>query len=593
MIHDSLGERFTPEQAEYLKGFFAGVNRRADGAGFVGSTVGGLLTHDPANATGVHGVPFDELCNEELIKHEKHGLDVWEDMLDHAARDRFPEGGDVFRWKFHGLFYVTPAQESLMLRCRIPGGVLSSHQMVKLADLAEQFGGGYAHVTTRANIQIREIRPQNSVDILLGLREAGLTSQGAGADNVRNITASPTSGFDPDEAMDVLPLAKSMHHYILNTREMYDLPRKFNISFDSGGSVSVCADTNDIAAYALHMKPGATESLADWPQEESVGFRIQLCGITGHRQFASDSGLLLTARECVPVMAAMLRVFRKHGDRTNRKKARLKYLVDDWGVEKFLEATEAELAFPLRRASPDLCEPRRAIDKLGYLGVHPQRQDGLHFLGIGLPVGRLEPAQMRGLAAIAEDFGGGELRFTVWQSLIIPGIATAAIADARAKLAALGLSDDAHPLAAGMIACTGNRGCKYSSTDTKGHAGILAQRLRGLSGFDDPVNIHFTGCPHSCAQHYIGDIGLLGCKVPRGDDKVEGYHIVLGGGVDDRQAIANDVFEAVPFDEVPAMIERLLIIYQEKRIPDETFAAFTRRHTKPELVELFASSQPV
>ncbi|MGF1485208.1 MAG: NirA family protein [Opitutales bacterium] len=579
---------FTDPQKQYLQGFFAGVGQRSL-VPYVGTGADGRLTHDPAQGGDnaavetVHGVPIDDLCKEEQIKHEQHGLDIWDTLLDSATRDRFPEGGDVFRYKFHGLFYVKPAQDSLMLRCRIPGCALRAEQFEAIGEIAEKWGGGYCHVTTRGNIQVREIQARDSLDVLLRLREAGLTSQGSGADNVRNVTASPTSGFDPDEVYDVLPLARAMHHYILNTRELYDLPRKFNIAFDNGGAISVCADTNDIAFYAVRVR-----AAADAPME--VFFRVQLCGITGHRQFASDCGLLLKPEECVAVAAAMLRVFSENGDRTNRKKARLKYLIDKWGTERFLEETQKKLAFELRRGALEDCEARRKVEHHGHIGVYPQSQDGLAYVGVCVPVGRLTVAQVRGLSQLAREFGQGEVRLTVWQNVLMPHVPEARVDALVEALDALGLSVEANPISNGLVACTGNQGCKFSSTDTKRHAIELGAYLKERLSLDTPLNIHFTGCPHSCAQHYIGDIGLIGVKVKEGERSIEGYNIVLGGGVDDRQAIAREVFSAVPFSKVPALLESVLRAYLSERAPSEPFHTFTRRHSEAELDALFASA---
>lgn len=577
---------FTTEQQEYLKGFFCGVSHLA-GTPFVGETASGQITAEPAAAATnlaaptVHGTSIEDLCKEERIKHEQHGLDIWDTILDNAAREKFPEGGDVFRYKFHGLFYVSPAEESLMLRCRIPGCVLRADQLEAIADIASDWGGGHTHITTRGNLQVREIMPRDTVDVLLKLRDAGLTAQGAGADNIRNITASPTSGIDPHEVLDVLPHAHAMHHYILNNRDMYDLPRKFNIAFDNGGAISVCADTNDIAFYAVRLREDFKSEISDL--KTPPAFRVQLCGITGHKQFAADSGILVPPHQAVAVAAAMLRVFREHGDRTNRKKARLKYLVDAWGVPRFLEETQKHLAFPLQHIPLEACHPRRPVEKHGYIGAHPQADPTYHYLGVTVPVGRLEQAQMRGLAEISRTYGTGELRLTVWQNVIIPHIPTRKIAAATTALAAIGLDAGPAHIANGLVACTGSTGCQYASTDTKGHAIALGQYLEKHAPLDEPINIHFTGCPHSCAQHYIGDIGLLGCKVKVGDEKVEGYHIVLGGGVDQDQGIARQIFSSIPFTEVPALLAALLNHYRETRLPGETFLTFTRRHPPQQL----------
>ena len=199
-----------------------------------------------------------------------------------------------------------------MLRCLIPAGEMTSMQLRGLADLAQEWGGGYADITTRANFQVREIAPRNMVKCLLKLQEIGLTARGSGVDNVRNITATPTAGIDKDELIDTRPFAKALHYYILNNRDLYDLPRKFNVAFDGGGSVTVVADTNDIGFIVVRVPEGKGV-------EPGIYFRVELAGITGHQQFAKDSGILVKPDQCVAVAAAIIRAFVENGDRTNRK----------------------------------------------------------------------------------------------------------------------------------------------------------------------------------------------------------------------------------------------------------------------------------
>lgn len=578
---------FTPEQQGYLSGFFAGWKQRQE-LPFLGQTGNGQFTADPALAVAeeetVFGTPLDELSREELIKHEQNGLDCWSTIERKAAENQFAEGGDVFRFKFHGLFYVNPAQDAYMLRCRIPGCVLSSTQMRGMARIAEDWGGGYADVTTRGNLQVREILPPDTVKVLTSLTELGLTARGSGADNIRNITATPTSGFDRTELLDVLPYARSLHHYILNNRDLYGLPRKFNVSYDSGGAISVCADTNDIGFYACEVKE-TTDGV-----EPGIYFRMQLCGITGHKQFASDSGVLLTPEETLPVAAALIRVFIEHGDRTNRKKARLKYLVDNWGIPKTLEAVQEKLAFPLRYLPLETCAPPQPKVKQGHLGVHRQA-DGRNYLGVVIPVGRMQAGQMAELAAIAERHGAGELRLTVWQNLLIPHIPDEHLKAAKQAVVEAGFHYTSTSVSGGLVACTGNTGCKFAAANTKGQAVALARHLESRVSLDQPINIHLTGCPHSCAQHYIGDIGLMGVKVKNEEgESEEGYNVVLGGGVDDDQFIAREAFKGVPFRELPDLLERILTIYLEQRDNRETFAQFTRRHDLPTLLGLFQSA---
>lgn len=566
---------FSEVQKQYLLGFFAGA-LQSGAMPYVGLTPAALLTSDPAEGganlaqvpeEAFHGTPLEDLCREERWKYEENPLDIWDKLVAHADENRAPEPDNLFRFKFHGLFYVAPAQDSFMLRLRVPGGVLSAHQLRGLAKMAADWGSGRADITTRANLQIREFQPKDIVRVLNTVQTLGLTSRGAGADNIRNITASPTSGLDPSELYDVTPLANALHHYILNSRDMYGLPRKFNVAFDGGGAIGVVADTNDIGFVATRVGEGRSVA-------PGVYFRVLLCGITGHEQFAEDCGLLLRPDQTVAVAAAMIRVFSENGDRTDRKKARLKYLVDRWGVEKFLAETEKRLAFPLMRAPAGESDPRPPIDRAGHIGVHPQAQPGLNYVGVSIPVGRLPVAQMHALADVAERFGSGELRLTVWQNLLIPNIASDRVDQALDAIRSSGLDCAAGAFVRGTVACTGNKGCRFAATDTKSHAVALANLLDERFPIEQPVNLHVTGCPHSCAQHYIGDIGLLGAKVA-GE---EGYQVVVGGGSDQDRGLARELIAAIPFRELPEVLERLVASYTALRNGGESFLDFSRRH---------------
>lgn len=588
---------FTSDQKEYLQGFLAGVLASGQFA-FVGATAAGQLTGTPGAAvTGnlaapaeesVFGTPLADLSKPERWKHEQNGLDVWEKLIAHANADKFPDEADTFRFKFHGLFYVAPAQDSFMMRLRIPAGELNSHQLRGLADLADEIGNGATDITTRANLQLRELRPRSILRALTRVQELGLTSRGSGADNIRNITATPTSGFDRDELIDVRPYAHALHHYILNHRDLYGLPRKFNIAFDSGGSVSAAADTNDIGFFAVRV---TEKSLAAAPTpgvEPGIYFRCEVGGITGHKDFARDTGLLLKPAELVPVAAAMVRVFREHGNRTDRKKARLKYLLEKWGgFPRFLEETQKKLAFPLVYAPRDCAEPRRPVLKHGHLGIYRQSQPGLNYVGIGVPVGRMNAKQMRRLADLADHYGKGELRLTVWQSILIPHVSDAYAATVVRSAQSLGFFTEPHASAGCVIACTGSKGCKYASADTKGTARAVMAHLRQRDpGLDQPVNLHFTGCNHSCAQHYCGDIGGVATKLADGR---EGYHVVLGGGMDQEQGIAREIFRGVAADEIPALVEKILVTYRDRRTAGETFVQWTRRHSVKEIQEMLST----
>jgi ferredoxin-nitrite reductase len=572
---------FTDEQKQYLDGFLRGI---------LAQRGGGAAPPAPPMETDIHRAAQDrfiatgkKLVPEEEAKRKSHPLDMWDELRAEAAEGRFPKGLDIFRHKFFGLFYVAPAQDAFMCRSRIPNGILSGHQARGVAALAERWGGGYVDITTRANLQIREIKPPGIVEMLEGLQELGLTSRGAGADNIRNLTGSPTAGIDPQELIDTRPLTRELHHYILNHRELYGLPRKFNIAFDGGGQVSVLEDSNDIGFAAVKVPAGAAVP-------EGIYFRMQLGGITGHGDFARDTGIILTPQECVGAAVAVVRVFIAEGDRTDRKRARLKYVLDAWGIEKFMAAVEKERGKAFTRLPFEVCAPRGPTAKHGHIGAHPQRQDGLHYVGVAVPVGRLTAAQLTGLGDLADRFVGATLRLTVWQNLILSHVPQARLAEVESALAELGLGTSANAIRGALVACTGNTGCKFAATDTKGQALVLAAQLDQRVVLDQPVNIHLTGCPNSCAQHKISDIGLLGLKV--GEDMVDGYTIFVGGGAGTEQTIGRELFPGVPMTEMPERVAALLQAYLAHRRPEESFHDFAARHSVDELKALATVAQP-
>ncbi|HEX4596298.1 MAG TPA: NirA family protein [Burkholderiaceae bacterium] len=571
---------FSEVQKEYLQGFAAGLaaggTLQKGGLGLPGAAP--AVEAAPADANWF-GWPIDEISREEQLKRELNPLDMWDQLLAHARENKPPQGGDVFRFKFHGLFYVAPAQDSLMVRVRIPGNAMSSAQMQALAGIAADLGGGYGDVTTRGNIQIREIAPRNLVEVLTRLADAALTSRGAGADNVRNITSSPLSGIDRGELIDTRPLARALQQYLLNSRDLYGLPRKFNISFDGAGRVGLATDTNDIGFVATRVQGGAAVA-------PGVYFRVLLGGITGHQRFAEDCGLVVGPSECVAVAGAMLRVFVEHGDRTDRKKARLCHVLDRLGTVRFLELVQAKLGFDLRYVPADQCSARPPVDKHGHLGIHPQSQPGLSSIGIAIPVGRVQAGQMESLAGLADKFGSGELRPTVWQNVVLPNVPDAYVADVVRAIKSIGFDVQASTIAGCVVACTGNVGCRLSSTDTKGQAVQLSRYLDQRIRLDQPINLHLTGCPNSCAQHCVADIGLLGMQVPQGDRSVEGYHVYLGGGLEQERGLGREFARNVPFEELPPLLERLLLGYQARRVAHESFVDFARRHEIGALREL-------
>ncbi|MDR3466179.1 MAG: NirA family protein [Xanthobacteraceae bacterium] len=570
-----MSAEFSQEQKRYIEGFASGLSvsrLRAPAAAVVKAEPSGpdaihLKAQDATVAAG------GKLNDQEKIKREEHPFDAYPRLVAQARADEAPKPADNFRWRYYGLFYVAPTQTSYMCRMRIPNGILTHWQFAGVADLAERFGGGYAHVTTRANLQIREIAPRHAVDVVEAVQDLGLCSRGSGADNIRNVTGSPTAGIDPQELLDTRSHARAMHFHILNDRSLYGLPRKFNIAFDGGGGVPVLEDTNDIAFQAVAVGEGTGV-------EAGIYYSLALGGITGHKDLARDTGVIVRPQDATRVADAILRVFIEHGDRTNRNKARLKYVLDAWGFAKFLAAVEARLGEPLLRVDAAAVAPRPPYDRAAHIGVHPQRQPGRNWIGVAMTLGRLTPGQIRGLADLARQYGDGDIRLTVWQNLLLSGVADADVGRVVDAIAALGLATDATPLRTGLVACTGATGCRFAAAHTKEDADAIATWCDGRLALDSPVNVHLTGCHHSCAQHYIGDIGLIGARVAEGEDgdTVAGYHIHVGGGFGGDGAMADELIRDVKASDAPAAVERILRTYLANRGgAGETFVAFAKR----------------
>src|SRR6516225_9400655 len=583
---------FTPEQKRYLEGFTSGLQA---GRALRGVAPPGVGASPPvaAEPTGPDAAGLKaqdrvvsegkKLSDQEKFKRTLHPFDGYEKLKGQAVANEAPKPDDNFRWRFYGLFYCAPNQASYMCRLRIPNGILKHWQFAGVGDLAERYAGGYSHVTTRANLQMREVEPKNAVAIIEAVQDLGLCSRGSGADNIRNVTGTPTAGIDPQELIDTRLYAREWHFHILNDRSLYGIPRKFNVGFDGAGVIPVLEDTNDIGFQAVEVKDG-------FGVEPGVWFRLLLGGITGHQTFGHDTGVVVKPAEATKVADAVVRVFIDHGDRTNRAKARLKYVMDAWGIDNFLSAMEEKLGRKLVRAPAEAIAPRPAFDRAAHVGAHPQKQPDLNGIVVVLPVVRLTGDQMRGLAAIARHFGDGDIRLTVWHFFFNDTAPTERVGTVEAAIAALGLSTKATAIRAGLVACTGNVGCPLALSNTKRHGEDIAHWCETRLQLDSPVNIHLTGCPNSCAQHYVGDIGLLGARVPISEDgdTVEGYHIHVGGGFGPDQALGREVYRDVKAEDAPTTVERMLKAYLAHRASDrETFAAFTRRHELDALKAMF------
>ncbi len=550
---------FTPEQKEYLSGLFAGAAARGQKFSDI----------EPAPA-------HEDLIFEERVKRELHPLDAYEQIVENSINNKAPDKEEIFRFKWNGLFFLTPIKDAFMSRLRIPGGLLTTFQLRELGRLAQELTSGYVQITTRANLQMRLIQPKDAPEFLRRVQSVGLHTRGAGADNIRNLTANPTAGIDPVELINVMPLCQQIGQIIINDRSFYDLPRKFNIAYDGGGLIGTVEDTNDIGVKAVKIG-------------DEVLFRIALGGATGHKSFARDLGVVVPPNEINKVIVAVLRVYVERGCRTDRKKARLKHLLEKMSLEEYLALVEKRLGKEIRRAPYDAAQMRWASHELphSHVGDFPQKQRGLNYVGATCPVGQITPKQMLRLAELADLYGSGEIRLTVWQNFIIPNVPDAFVQTLKRALEKSGFATRQSNIASGVIACTGNSYCKFAQSNTKAHALELLNYLEKKIQLDQPVNIHVTGCPNSCAQHYMGDIGCLGTKV-RGED---GYHVFVGGGFGKNQAVGRQVFSGVRAASLPETLEKMLRVYLKQREGRETFQQFTTRHDLNALQVMFTNDE--
>jgi len=365
-VQDINGEPLNDEQRKYLEGYFAGLAAHGVSFGEV----------EPAPAAEKK-VSLDDLIFEERVKHELHPLDAYDQILENAVTNKVPDKEEIFRFKWNGLFFLTPNKEAFMARLRIPGGLLKTFQLRELASIAKDLTSGYVQITTRANFQMRLIQPKDAPEVLRRIQGVGLHTRGAGADNIRNLTANPTAGIDPHELIDVTPFCHELGQIIINDRSFYDLPRKFNIAFDGGGLIGTVEDTNDIGAKAVKVG-------------DQIFFRIALGGATGHKAFARDLGVLVKPPELNKVIVALVRVYIANGNRGDRKKSRLKHLLETWSLEKYLGEAEKILGGKLQKTPADLkVEYGDAKLTHSHIGVHAQKQKGLNYIGVAMPVGQI------------------------------------------------------------------------------------------------------------------------------------------------------------------------------------------------------------
>ncbi len=500
----------------------------------------------------------------EKVKAEKPGLAVKADLEKFAALgwEAIDKTDLEVRLKWLGIFFrpVTPGK--FMLRLRIPHGIITSEQLSALAGIVQRYGeDGSADITTRQNLQLRGVRLEDMPEIFQTLESVGLTSIQSGMDNVRNLTGSPAAGIDPDELFDTRELMQKLQDAITNYGKgnpaFSNLPRKLNIAIEGARDNSIHAEINDIAFVPAY-------------KEGELGFNVLIGGYLSAQRCAESipMDVWVPADETViNLSCAILTVYSDHGLaaglRENRAKARLMWLVDAWGMEKFRSEVEAAMpsarfahAIPLARAAD---KDEISQDKKDHLGIHPQKQDGYSYVGLHVPMGRFTAETLFELARLAEVYGNGELRLTVEQNVILPYVANEnleALLD-EPLLARFALNP--LTLTRSVISCTGAQYCNFALIETKQRALQLAQELDAELEIPQRVRLHWTGCPNSCGQAQAGDIGLMGTKVRKDGQTVEGVKIFAGGRVGHGAKLGSEREKGIACTDLKDYLRSLLV----------------------------------
>ncbi|BAZ41103.1 precorrin-3B synthase [Calothrix sp. NIES-4101] len=484
-----------------------------------------------------------------------------------------------------GLFYPTSARDGILSRIRIPGGIITSQQLRAIANLADEFGNGSINITNRANIQLREITKDIPTDVLALLQEIGLAARVTELDHLRNIMGSPTAGIDSREIIDTRPLIRDLEHQMTTHADLVELSPKFSVCFDGGGSVSVATQVNDITLIAVLIAG-------------EVYFQLKLSVNADMGVYSPffDTGVVLKPEESVSVVVALAKVYLQHLLKNKSQnqssilvnpyrkshQPRLRDILDELGVAQFIQEVEFYLNRKLRRISMENNQDSQPVQNhYLHLDIHPQKQAGFFYIGIMTALGKLEANQMHELANIAQTYASGTLRLTPWQNLIISDISIQYIQEVSNKIRHLKLDYSVNNIYSALVACTGNVGCASSATDTKSHAVLLAEYLNRRITLPTPVNIHFTGCPKSCAQPTKGDITLLGMI----REQEGGYQVYLGKG---ENRFGRMIYDFLPFMEIPGLLEKILLIYiAQVAYCNESFTDFVNRYSLEQLQSMF------
>ena len=463
-----------------------------------------------------------------------------------------------------------------MLRIRIPNGILHAHQLRTIATIAEQYARGIADITVRQNIQLHWIAVESLPDILERLWKVGLNTLGACGDVVRNVTGCPLAGVDAEEICDASPLVHQATQLFAGNNDFFNLPRKFKICVTGCKVWCAYPEINDIGLTAVERKlHGKSE----------VGFALRVGGgLSTEPHLATKLNAFVQWNQVIPVMKGVAEIFRDSDVlRESRDRARLKYLFlkQGWTAESFLSELEQRIKFRLEPAAEETAPDDVFRD---HVGIRPQKQEGYSYIGAAVLRGRITPEQMHSTADLSERYGSGELRATIMQNLLLVNIPNHNSEPLAKELEAIGLKVGGSPFWRGAVACSGSEFCKLALTETKSYARWLVGELEDrFPGFDQHLKLHVTGCPNSCGQHWIADIGIEGKKIKVGTQMQDAYYFCVGGAVGLNQSIARPVGFRCLATDVPTAIERLLKQYLTERSSEDNLRKFFARHTDVEL----------
>lgn len=484
----------------------------------------------------------------EALKAARDGLDVEGDLIRFAREGwRTIADDDKERLKWIGVFQRKPTPGHFMMRIRMPNGVLTSAQARLLGEITRQSGRNVADLTTRQQVQLRWVTIEGVPETIARLEAAGLSSLQTGMDNIRGIVGCPAAGLTPKELVDTRPIASAFQRIFLGNREFTNLPRKFNVTITGCPDNCTTAETQDVAM---------TPAVAVVDGAETVGFNLAVGGKQGSGGPTLATGLdaFVRPEEAAEVCAAVALLFRDHGPREARSRARLAFLVEEWGAERFRKELEVRLSRPLPPAGRD-ARSRVVTD---HVGVFRQRAPGMNYVGLKTPVGRITGDQLLDLARLADDYGSGELRVTPVQNVLIPDVPDQRLRLLLDEPLVRELPYNPSEVFRGVSSCTGTDFCNLALIDTKTRAMALTREFERRLGKTRPISVRWSGCPAACGNHFTADVGLQGCKVKVNGKIVDGVHVFVGGrgGVEPRAGAR--ILEDVPCDDLPEVLDRLL-----------------------------------